>query len=221
MRLLLIEDDLMLGASLKKGLEFDGYSVEWFKTGSDGLGAAAAGDFDFAILDVNLPDQSGIEVLKSLRKTQRGKALAVMLLTVNDGVERKVSGLDAGADDYMIKPFDLRELLARLRSLARRKEDQIDNVLRARHFSLDKVRKIVTLASGETYVPSAKELKILLLLLQRPGSMISKERMEEELYGWEGEVGSNTVEVLIYNLRKKLGKDSIITMRGVGYMAAA
>lgn len=221
MRVLLLEDDAMLGASLKKGLEFNGYSVEWFRTGEDAVAAAETGGFGLAVFDINLPGMSGIEVLKQVRKMPGAGKLPVLMLTVSDGIERKISGLDAGADDYMTKPFDLRELLARLRALIRRKDGQTDNTLRARDFALNTATNTVTITgSGESWIPTGKELKVLLLLMQRPGTMVGKERIEEELYGWEGEVGSNTVEVLIYNLRRKLGKNAIITMRGVGYMAA-
>jgi two-component system OmpR family response regulator/two-component system response regulator QseB len=222
MRLLLVEDDTMLGASLKKGLGFSGYSVEWFKTGGDALAALQSGAFDLGIFDVNLPDMSGIDVLRHVRCAQMGKKMPVLMLTVNDTLAGKVSGLDAGADDYMTKPFDLEELLARLRALIRRKDGQTDNVLRARDLALNlETKNVEILEGGQTYTPTAKELLILRLLLQRPGGVVSKERMEEELYGWDGEVGSNTVEVLVYNLRKKLGKEIIVTLRGVGYMVMA
>lgn len=221
MRLLLLEDDAMLGSNLKKGLEYNEYSVEWFQTGQEALEAAELGHFDLAIFDINLPDISGIEVLKKVRKTPALKALPILLLTVNDVIERKVAGLDAGADDYMIKPFDLKELLARLRALIRRKDGQTDNILRSRDLELNTTNHSVTvLKTGKTYMPSGKEFKTLILLMQRPGNVISKDRIEEDLYGWDGDVESNTVEVIIYNLRKKLGKETILTLRGVGYMVS-
>lgn len=216
-----MEDDTMLGSSLKKGLEFDGCSVEWFQTGEDAIYAAETGQFDLGVFDLNLPDISGLDVLKKIRTLPSAKTLPVLLLTVNDQVERKIAGLDAGADDYMTKPFDLKELLARLRALMRRKDGHTDNILRSRNIELNTTSHSVTiLKTSETYTPTGKEFKILMLLMQRPGNIISKERIEEELYGWDGDVGSNTVEVIIYNLRKKLGKESILTLRGVGYMVS-
>lgn len=222
MRILLVEDDEMLGASLKKGLEFNGYSVEWVKTGSDALLANNTSDFDMGIFDVNLPSMSGIEVVSAIRRRESKKKMLILMLTVNDATAKKIAGLDAGADDYMTKPFDLNELMARLRALRRRYEGHSDNILRARDIEMNMVTNSVTiLQSGESYQPSGNELKLLQLLMQRPGKMFSKEKIEEEIYGWNGEIGSNTVEVLIYNLRRKIGKETIISMRGVGYMVAA
>jgi DNA-binding response OmpR family regulator len=220
MRLLLVEDDKMLGTSLKKGLEFEHYATEWVQTGEDAKEALKTSEFNLAILDINLPDCSGIEILKTIRHSPRNKQLPVLLLTAIDRVEQKVIGLDAGADDYLTKPFDLKELLARLRVILRRAEGKTDNILRTKDMELDlNTRQL--LKSGVYYTPTASEFKLLTLLMQRPGKLISKTRMEEELYGWQGDVESNTVEVTIYNLRKKLGKETITTLRGVGYMVSA
>jgi two-component system OmpR family response regulator/two-component system response regulator QseB len=219
MRLLLAEDDSMLGASLKKGLGFNGYSVEWMKNGEDAIDAIKHGEFDLAVIDVNMPKFSGFEVLKFARANKK-KYLPILLLTAADSVENKVRGLDSGADDYLTKPFELQELLARLRVIMRRSSGNADNVLRSKDMELD-VASCVLKRNGKTYTPTANELKVLTLLMQRPGKMITKQRVEEELYGWEDESNSNTVDVAIYNLRKKLGKDAIITMRGIGYMVSA
>lgn len=223
MRLLLVEDDIMLGSSLKKGLEFNGYSVEWVKNGEDAIQAAKIGQFDMGIFDVNLPGISGKDAIKDIRRQEKkDPRMLIIMLTVNDSIDRKIAGLDAGADDYMTKPFDLNELLARLRAMRRRMEGHTDNIIRARDIELNlQTNNVTILKTAETYLPSGNELKLLQLLMQRPGKMYGKEKIEEEIYGWNGEVGSNTVEVLIYNLRKKLGKEVIISMRGVGYMVAA
>ena len=222
MRVLVVEDDKELGQALQKGLEINSYSVEWAQTGADALQAAKHGEFDIAILDIGLPDMSGITVLQAIRSTSTTKGLPTLLLTAIDKLEQKVTGLDAGADDYLTKPFELDELLARLRVLLRRSSNQKDNVIRCKAMELDVASRTLTLTStGKSYIPTSNEFKLLTLLMRRPGQMISKARIEEELHGWDGEAESNNVEVTIYNLRKKLGKEIIITMRGVGYMVVA
>ncbi len=222
MRALLVEDDAALGKALKKGLELNGYSCEWVLSGQDALHAALQGEFDLCILDINLPDQSGIKVLQALRRDERSKQLPIMLLTAIDRLDQKVTGLDAGADDYLTKPFELAELLARLRVLLRRTHNQRDNILRCKTMELDLTSRTLTLtADGKAYVPTGNEFKLLSLLMRRPGQMIGKARIEEELHGWDGEAESNNVEVTVYNLRRKLGKEIIVTMRGVGYMVMA
>jgi DNA-binding response OmpR family regulator len=220
MRLLLVEDDYMLGSSLKKGLEFERYSTEWVQTGEDASAALEVSEFDLAILDLNLPDCSGIDVLQRLRRLPKTQFLPVLLLTAMDNIDQKVKGLDAGADDYLTKPFDLQELLARLRAMCRRRQGQVDNIFRAGDWELNMHTKQLS-KLGVSYLTTASEFKIMSLLMQRPGKLISKSRMEEELYGWDGDTESNTIEVTIYNLRKKLGKDAIVTLRGVGYMVNA
>jgi len=220
MRLLLVEDDYMLGSSLKKWLEFERYSTEWVQTGEDASAALEVSEFDLAILDLNLPDCSGIDVLQRLRRLPKTQFLPVLLLTAMDNIDQKVKGLDAGADDYLTKPFDLQELLARLRAMCRRRQGQVDNILRAGDLELNMHTKQLS-KLGVSYLTTASEFKIMSLLMQRPGKLISKSRMEEELYGWDGDTESNTIEVTIYNLRKKLGKDAIVTLRGVGYMVNA
>lgn len=222
MRILLVEDDASLGESLCKGLRYNGDSVEWVTRGEDALSLAFSGDFDVAILDIGLPDGSGIDVLRRIRQHKDAGQLPVLLLTALDRIEQKVSGLDAGADDYLTKPFDLQELLARLRVLTRRSLGMRDNSLSTSRMQLDLASHLLTMAEGgQAYVLTANEFRLLSLLMRRPGQLISKARIEEELHGWEGEAESNTVEVTIYNLRKKLGKEAIVNMRGVGYMVMA
>lgn len=222
MRALLVEDDKELGTSLKQGLELNGYSVEWMQSGADALHAAENGGFDIAILDIHLPDMLGSTVLKQLRSMDQTAILPVVMLTAVDALEKKVAALDAGADDYLTKPFELTELLARMRVLLRRSVNQRNNLLRCKAMTMDLTTRAVTVsATGQHYTPTANEFKLLSLLMMRPGQMISKARIEEALHGWEGDAESNNAEVTIYNLRRKLGKDIIVTMRGVGYMVQA
>lgn len=222
MRALLIEDDAALGASLSKALRYHGYGVEWVERGDEAVTAALSADFDVAILDVGLPDISGIEVLRSIRRTKDSGALPVMLLTAFDRTEQKVAGLDAGADDYLTKPFDLQELLARLRVMIRRSGGMRDNMLRTAAMQLDlSSHRLILVHNGDTHILTNSEFRLLSLLMRYPGTLISKARIEEELHGWNGEAESNTVEVTVYNLRRKLGKEAIVNMRGVGYMVNA
>lgn len=215
MRLLLVEDDTMLGHSLKLGLERSGHTVEWVEDGEAALLATDTSHFDLMLLDINLPKLSGMEVVKKLR--QSGNKLPVLMLTAMDGLEYKVKGLDSGADDYLTKPFDYEELLARIRSLTRRAQDRSDATLRAGEVELD-TRARTLKKGGETILLTAKELRVCSLLMERLNKIVSKAEIEDSLYGWSEEVDSNTVEVTIYNLRKKLGKEFIHTLRGVGYM---
>jgi two-component system OmpR family response regulator/two-component system response regulator QseB len=216
MRLLLVEDDQHLGSGLKKGLERAGYSVEWLQDGKDGLHSAQAGGFEVAVLDVNLPGMGGVDVMRHIRADSKIHSLPTLMLTALDGVDNKVKGLDAGADDYLTKPFDFKELLARLRALIRRQSGQSGELLVCGDIELNRSGRTVKKA-GEPLLLTARELRLLTLLMERKGHIINKSEIEEELYGWEEGADSNTVEVVIYNLRKKLGKDAISTIRGVGY----
>jgi two-component system OmpR family response regulator/two-component system response regulator QseB len=216
MRLLLVEDDQHLGYGLKKGLERAGYSVEWLQDGKDGLHSAQAGGFEVAVLDVNLPGMGGVDVMRHIRADSKIHSLPTLMLTALDGVDNKVKGLDAGADDYLTKPFDFKELLARLRALIRRQSGQSGELLVCGDIELNRSGRTVKKA-GEPLLLTARELRLLTLLMERKGHIINKSEIEEELYGWEEGADSNTVEVVIYNLRKKLGKDAISTIRGVGY----
>jgi len=218
MRLLLVEDDDMLGSSLKRGLDQAGHNVEWVEDGEAALLATDTSQFDLMLLDVNLPKLSGMEVVKKLR--QSGNKLPVLMLTAMDSLDYKVQGLDSGADDYLTKPFDFEELLARIRSLTRRAQDRSDAVLRAGEIELNTTAR--TLTKGSEAIPlTAKELRVCSLLMERLNKIVSKAEIEDSLYGWSEEVDSNTVEVTVYNLRKKLGKEFIQTLRGVGYMVKA
>ena len=218
MRLLLVEDDTMLGNSLQRGLEQSGHNIEWVEDGEAAIIATETSQFDLMLLDMNLPKLSGIEVVKKLRSAS--KSLPVLMLTAMDSLEYKVKGLDSGADDYLTKPFDFEELLARIRSLTRRVQDRSDATLRAGDIELNTTSRTLT-KNGEQIILTAKELRVCSLLMERINKIVSKAEIEESLYGWNEEVDSNTVEVTIYNLRKKLSKEFIHTLRGVGYMVKA
>jgi DNA-binding response OmpR family regulator len=213
-RILLVEDDQILGSALKKALEKHAYGVDWLRDGRSALLALEHSHFVAVVLDINLPELSGIGVLKGLR--QKGNKVPVMMLTALDAVRQKVEGLDEGADDYMVKPFDLDELLARLRALIRRREGRTETVIRCSDVELDPSAMVV-LRDGVRIHTTAKEFHLLKLLMERTGRYVTKNDIEYALYDADSTVESNTIEVAIYNLRKKLGSDLIKSIRGVGY----
>ncbi|GAA5629178.1 transcriptional regulatory protein QseB [Brucella sp. NBRC 12953] len=215
MRILLVEDDLVLGQALSTALEKRSYGIDWMQDGESALQAMQVLDFSLVILDVNLPDIDGIAVLRSLRLT--GRNIPVLLLTARDLAAQRVEGLDAGADDYLVKPFDLEELLARIRALLRRQEGRIETILRCQSLEVDTGAMIARLGNQTVALP-AKEFRVLKLLMERAGRFVTKRDIEYALYSADAGVESNTTEVIIYNLRKKLGAERITTMRGVGYM---
>jgi two-component system response regulator QseB len=215
MRLLLIEDDPMIGDSVRKALRLEGFTVDWLKDGKSAETALEEGVHDLMLLDLGLPKKDGIEVLQSLRR--KGNAIPVLILTARDGVADRVAGLDAGADDYLIKPFDLDELSARIRALLRRNAGRTESLVRHGNLTLDPATREVTL-DGKPVTLSAREFALLAALLDRPGVVFSVAQLQEKVYGWDDEVGSNTIEVYIHALRKKLGADFIRNVRGVGYM---
>jgi len=215
MRILLIEDDQILGSSLKKALEKHAYGIDWLRDGESGLAAAESSEFAAIVLDLNLPKLNGIGVLKALRK--KGNHVPVLLLTALDSVLQKVDGLDQGADDYMVKPFDLDELLARLRALIRRREGRVETTIRCGDVEIDPAA-MVARRNGAPVPLTAKEFHLLKLLMERSGRYVTKNDIEYALYDTQSAVESNTTEVTIYNLRKKLGPEFIKSIRGVGYM---
>lgn len=218
MRLLLVEDDDMLGESLKKALERHAYGVDWVQDGEAAIAALTDLPFAAVVLDINLPKRSGIEVLQDLRR--RKNMTPVLLLTARDLPQQKVDGLDAGADDYLIKPFDLEELLARLRALIRRSAGRAETTLRCGAVMLEPAASIVR-KDDTPIMTTAKEFRTLKLLMERAGKFVTKSDIEYVLYSAEDAAESNTVEVTIYNLRKKLGTEFIQTVRGVGYRVNA
>lgn len=209
----------MIGKTLHAALQQDNYTVDWIKDGQAAkLALETAGDaYSLVLLDLGLPRKSGLDVLKEIRRA--GNKVRVLVLTARDAVADRVAGLDAGADDYLVKPFSLDELAARMRALLRRDVAREDNVLRHGDLALDPAAH--TLAHNGVQVDlSAREFALLAALLERPGTALSKAQLEERLYGWGEEVESNAVEVHVHNLRKKLGAEAIRTIRGVGYVIA-
>lgn len=215
MRLLLVEDDSLLGDGLRMGLALDGYSVDWVRDGEAARLALFAEEYDACVLDLGLPRRDGLAVLRDLRA--RGSHTPVLILTARDTLEDKVAGLDAGADDYLLKPVELAELRARLRALLRRAAGAASPLLQHRNLSLDPASKQVTL-SGRVVSLSGREYALLYDLLSHKNHIRSRQELETGLYAWGEEVESNTVEVYIHRLRKKLGTDMIRTVRGLGYV---
>lgn len=215
MRILLVEDDNILGSSLKRALEKHAYGVDWMRDGESGLAAAQYSQFAGVILDINLPQLNGMDVLRGIR--QRGNSVPILLLTALDAVRRKVEGLDEGADDYMVKPFDLDELLARLRALIRRREGRTESLIRCGDIEIDPSAMVVRKAGAQVHT-TAKEFHLLKLLMERSGRYVTKNDIEYALYDAHNTIESNAIEVTIYNLRKKFGSELIKSIRGVGYM---
>ncbi len=215
MRLLLVEDDAMIGESVVKGLRHDGFAVDWVKDGDAAEHSLGAEDFDLMLLDLGLPRKGGLDVLRALRAA--GNPIPVLILTARDAVPDRITGLNAGADDYLVKPFDLDELVARIHAILRRRSGRAEPVIRHGALVLNPISHEVSF-EGRPLSLSAREFSLLQALLERPGAVLSVARLQERIYGWDEEVGSNTVEVFIHALRKKLGPDFIKNVRGVGYM---
>lgn len=216
MRLLIVEDDAVLRSGLTVGLGLHGFTAEAVETCADALAALSTTQFDAVVLDLMLPDGSGFDVLRELRG--RNDVTPVLLLTARDTVRDRIHGLDSGADDYLGKPFDLDELAARLRALRRRSLGRAKATIDWQGLVLDPERRTVE-ADGEPLNLSRREFALLLALVERPGVVHSKPELEDILYGWQEEVESNAVEVHIHNLRAKIGRDRIETVRGLGYRA--
>lgn len=214
MRLLLVEDDVMIGEAIREGLKREGFAVDWVYDGESASQVLRTEEFDLLLLDLGLPRRGGLEVLTAARA--HGQELPVLIITARDAVSDRVQGLDAGADDYLVKPFDLDELAARIRALLRRKSGRTAPAVEHRGVILDPARHRVT-REGREIALSPKEFALLQLLMERPGTILSRARIEERLYGWGEEVESNAVEVHIHGLRRKLGADYILNVRGVGY----
>lgn len=214
MRVLVVEDDPILLDGLVVGLSLHGMTIDGVKNCEDSFAALATTKFNAVILDIMLPDGSGIDVLRYLR--DRNDATPVLLLTARDTVADRITGLDEGADDYLGKPFDLDEVAARLRALDRRSVGQVSPKLMFQNLTLNPKTQEVTL-DGQALLLSRREFAILQALMQRPGMTCSRAQLEERIYGWQEEVGSNAVEVHIHNLRAKIGRSYIQTMRGIGY----
>ncbi len=214
-RLLLVEDDQMIGEEIKEGLTHRGFTLDWVSTLSSGEEALKIDNFDLLVLDVGLPDGSGLDLLRSLRT--RNKGIPVIILTAWDAVSDRISGLDAGSDDYMVKPFDLDELAARIRALLRRSAGRISSLIEYGQISVDPSIMEVTLQGHPIHL-SRNEYALLVTFIENPGRIYSRVELEKILYGWEQEIESNTVQVFIHNLRKKLGKGLIRNVHGLGYV---
>jgi two-component system response regulator QseB len=217
MRLLLAEDDAMIGESVRRGLHQDGFAVDWVRDGRAAEVALAENVHDLVLLDLGLPRKEGLEVLRGMRR--RGDARPVLIVTARDAVADRVAGLDAGADDYVLKPFELTELAARVRALLRRHSGRAAPVLTAGDITLDPATHEVRVRDNPVAL-SAREFALLEALLVRPGAVLSRAQLEEKLYGWNEEVGSNAVEVHLHALRRKLPPDTIRNVRGVGWTIA-
>ncbi len=215
MRILLAEDDPQLGDGLMVGLRQAGHAVDWVKDGLAADLALKSEPFDLLVLDLGLPRLAGIEVLRRLRA--RGQALPVLILTAHDATGDKIAGLDAGADDYLVKPIDLDELAARVRALARRAAGSAQPVLQLGDLCIDPAARAVSLAHAPVEL-SAREFSLLQLLAENAGRVMTRAQLEASLYGWHDEPDSNALEVHIHHLRRKLGAERIRTLRGVGYM---
>lgn len=217
MKILLVEDDIPLAQGLKQSLRNESYTINWVDKGNDAVNAVLTEDFDSVILDLGLPDIDGLDVLRKIK--EKNKHIPVLILTARDGVENKVKGLDLGAEDYLAKPFDIAELLARLRVIERRIGTNQDNTIIINNIKLDtKAQQI--LIDDESVSFSRREYMIVKSLMENAGRINSKASLESKLYEWGEEVCSNTIEVHVHNIRKKLPKTFIKTVRGVGYIVS-
>jgi two-component system response regulator QseB len=214
MRVLLVEDDAMIAQGLQTALRLSGFAVDLMRDGKSAAAALQTSTFDVVLLDLGLPHRDGLDVLRELRK--RGDSTPVIVLTARDEIQHRIAGLDAGADDYIVKPFDLDEVMARMRSVLRRATGRGDSSIQHGELRLDLLSRTIE-RNGVAVSVSAHEYAVLEALLQRPGAVLSRAQLEDRLYGWDDQIASNAVEVYIHGLRRKLGSDAIRTVRGVGY----
>ncbi|RYX97632.1 MAG: response regulator [Comamonadaceae bacterium] len=215
MRLLLVEDDAMIGESVLLMLRGEGYAVDWVRDGAMADTALRSAAYDLVLLDLGLPRRDGLEVLRALRA--RRETLPVLVATARDASADRVAGLDAGADDYVVKPYDTDELLARIRALLRRSSGRAAPAFEHKGVSVNTVTREAQ-ANGQPVSLSAREWAVLEPLLARPGAVLSRAQLEEKLYSWKDDISSNAIEVYIHGIRKKLGSDFIQTVRGLGYL---
>ena len=215
MRVLLIEDDAMFGKALVRGLKRNGMTVDWTRNGTDGLAAMERSEHAITLLDIGLPKMSGLDALKEAR--QSGAKSPVVIITARDGVEDLVAGLDLGADDYIVKPFELRALLARIRAVLRRTHDHARLLMTSGEITLDPATQVATFRNIR-HVLSAREFAVLYALMERPGRILGRSQIEDRIYGWGEEVQSNAVDVVIHGIRRKYGREIIRNVRGAGWM---
>jgi len=215
MRILLVEDDALLGDGVQAGLGQSGFNVDWVRDGIAGELALRTGEYAGVVLDLGLPRLSGLELLQRLRRS--GNKVPVLILTARDGVADRIKGLDGGADDYLIKPFDLNELAARLRALVRRSRGEAAPTLRVGELELDPAARCVSFR-GQPVELSLREFALLQELMLNAGRVLSREQLAQKLYAWGEEIESNAIEVHVHHLRRKLAPDLVRTVRGVGYL---
>lgn len=217
MRILLLEDDTMIAEAMRDTLKAAGYTVDWVSDGEQADTALLTHDYPLALLDIGVPNKSGLAVLATLRNS--GAATAVILVTARDALEERVQGLDLGADDYVVKPFEPEELLARIRAVVRRQGGKSTPIISNGILSLNPATREIS--RGKTsHRLSAREYALMHALMQRPGMVLSRQELEEQIYGWNEEVESNAVEFLIHGIRKKLGSESIKNVRGLGWLVS-
>jgi DNA-binding response OmpR family regulator len=215
MRVLLIEDDAMFGKALVRGLSENGMSVDWARNGRDGFAAMDRSEYAVALIDIGLPKMSGLDVLKAKRKA--GMTTPALIITARDGVSDMVASLDLGADDYIVKPFELPVLLARIRAVTRRANGRVISLMTSAEITLDPSTQVATFRDIK-HLLSVREFAVLQALMERPGQILSRSQIESRIYGWGEEVQSNAVDVLIHGLRKKFDKDIVRNVRGAGWM---
>ena len=218
MRVLLVEDDAMIGEAIQAALKDASYAVDWIKDGQIAITTITSQHYDIALLDLGLPGKDGLDVLRSIRA--KDIQIPLLIITARDGLDDRLQGLDGGADDYVLKPFQMAELLARMRAVLRLKGGIASPLLTNGLLSLDPASKEASLRDGGSIQLSNREFALLQALLMRPGAILSRSELEDRIYGWNEEVESNAVEYLIHSLRRKLGSDIIKNVRGVGWMVS-
>ncbi|HEY0330291.1 MAG TPA: response regulator transcription factor [Rhodopseudomonas sp.] len=215
MRILLVEDDPMIGKALVRGLTAQGMAVDWVRNGADASATLERPQHAIALLDIGLPEISGFDVLAQVRTA--GAAIPIIVITARDAVDDRITGLDLGADDYIVKPFELNELLARIRAVLRRHNGQASSLVTSGQITLDLATHVATFRGIETEL-SAREFALLNALMERPGAILSRSQIEERIYGWGEEVESNAIDFLIHAIRKKFDRDIVRNVRGAGWM---
>jgi two-component system, OmpR family, response regulator len=215
LRVLLIEDDRMIGAALEQALRDTSYAVDWVMDGESAMVAVEAESYDVVLLDLGLPELNGRQLLKRMR--DRGRTVPVIVVTARDAIDEKIDGLDLGADDYLVKPFEIRELLARMRAVLRRQGGSASPILSNGKVSLDPATREAS-CGGTTVLLTGREFALLQALLIHPGKILSRSDLERQIYGWNEEVESNAVEFLIHSIRRKIGTAAIRNVRGVGWL---
>ncbi|MEO7252900.1 MAG: response regulator [Casimicrobium sp.] len=218
MRVLLVEDDAMIGEAIQQSLHDAAYAADWVKNGQTALTTLSCQHYDLVLLDLGLPGKDGLEVLANIRA--KDNPVPILIITARDGLDDRIRGLDGGADDYLLKPFEMAELLARMRAVLRRKGGHAVPLLSNGALSLDPATREAIIGNASAVVLSNREFSLLQALLVRPGAILSRSELEDRIYGWGNEVESNAVEFLIHALRRKLGADVIKNVRGVGWMVS-